>query len=219
MTEQKTDPDVELRPLRIEEAGDYAYLQRRVFPEYNTSRLGQWFCKCFFEQYAIHDDVIGIGAWRAGKLLGFITGCHRFAEERIHRILLFRAMLAAAVRPHLLFRSGCRRRFAGLLENLRRSRQEQAGTTPAAPREGEQEEWIKLPTMGVVPEARGQGIAFLLMNACSNEAIARGFRYAWGLCATTNHPMHSLFHKLGWSSRPTNPPSEALFFWMELSAT
>ena len=89
MTEQKADVDVRL--LRVEEAGDYAYVQRHVFPEYNTSRLGQWFSRCFFEQYAVQDGAFGYGAWRAAQLLGFAIGCHQSAEDLVHRICFPRA--------------------------------------------------------------------------------------------------------------------------------
>ena len=97
MTDSTTD--VQIRSLRVEEAGECAVLQRAMFPEYNTSRLGHSFCTSFFRQYALHDEAMCWGAWRAGKLVGYITGCHQSVGEHIHRSLLGKAILPGKFSP------------------------------------------------------------------------------------------------------------------------
>ena len=73
-----------------------------------------------------------------------------------------------------------------------------------------------MPTIGVVPEARGLGIAAVLTNAFCKEASARGFRFAWALCAPDNRPIHRVFEKRGWVAQPGRTPADPIRFSTEL---
>jgi L-amino acid N-acyltransferase YncA len=80
------------------------------------------------------------------------------------------------------------------------------------------ETWLKVPSMGVMPEGRGLGIGTLLMDAICQEGAARGFRYAWGGVEPGNQAIRRLHEKRGWVGDPNPVPGGPMRYWGELRA-
>lgn len=200
VTEGQASQSLEIRPLQFEDASTFATLQRRVFPYYNSSKLGQRFCTALYRAYALRADAFGFGAWQGRTLVGLIIACHRDVEAAIQRTLRARAIAATLVRPHLLLRGAILRRALRLFGRRR--------VAPATPRPGEapiDATCLRFVTMGVAPEARRQGLAARLTQTMYAEALRHGFRYAESNVYVTNHPQRRLREKMGWVPG-TEPP-------------
>ncbi len=213
MTEARAD--VQIRALRVEEAEAFAAVQRRVFPEYMTSRLGHRYSVAFFREYARTDGVIALGGWRNEQLLGFVTGCHASVESRIHRGLLGRAALAALVRPWLLASPHGWKRMMRIVRRRPASADE---TKPDRTRE----DWVKIPSLAVLPAAlfvvRGLGLGTRLLDAVCSEAASRGFHQAWCMCRWDNHAIHRVLDKHGWAAVPGSEPHAPICFTVNLAS-
>ena len=188
MSAAEPNETIEVRRLQVEEAPQFAALQRRVFPDFNSSKLGQGFCTALYRVYALRADAYGFGAWRGAALLGLFIACHRDVEAEIQRSLRGRALLALLLRPHLL----CNR--AVVARGLRVVRR-RCGAHAEAPVD---ETCIRFITMGVAPEARRLGLATRLSEATQAEALRRGFRFAEAWVYATNHVTRRHWEKMGW---------------------
>ena len=193
MSDVQPGQPIDIHPLQAHEAPAFATLQRRVFPYYNSSRLGQRFCTALYRAYALRPDAYGFGAWQGGTLVGLIIACQRDVEAAIQRTLRRHAVAATIVRPHLLFRGTIVRRA------LRFIGRRHATSAPLLPGEAPVDATcIRFVTMGVAPEARRKGVAARLTQTMYTEALRHGFRYAESNVYVTNHPQRTLREKMGW---------------------
>jgi len=182
--------------LDIQDVGDYARLQRIVFPYYNSSQLGQRFCEAMFTEYASRDDTLALGAWKGSQLVGLITAGHRDVESEIQKGLVKKAIFAAMVRPRLWWRPDVVRRVQQLLRS--KKNQGESAVEDVSP----DKTWIKFVTMGIHEDARRMGLMTLLTSTLSAEAWNRGYRHAELTVFKTNWPQRRCVEKMGWTAGP-----------------
>ena len=209
--------DVEVSPLMVEEAAEYASLHRRVFPYYNSTRMGLGFCTGLYGQYAVRAEAVGFGAWQGGKLLGLVIGCQNSVAQDIRRSLLKRSVLATIVRPHLLFRGALLKRVLHYLGRSGGGGDSAPGHSGGLAPGGAG--CIKLENIGVASEARGLGIGGLLMDAFCRECLSRGFQTVELFVDTVNHSARRLYEKQGWVIDQNAPaPETSVRYCLELTA-
>ena len=206
--------ELTVRPLRAEEAGAYAGVHRAVFPEYNSSKLGQWFCTRFYRRYAARKEALGFGVWRRGELLGLVVGCPRAVEADIRRELSGDSFRAGLLRPWVMLdRSVVRRTMRHLRSFLSGSKRPKTDDTGGLPIDGT---WVRLVNIGVLSTARGLGAGSLLMEAFRRESVGRKYRFAELSVLADNRPARQLYEKQGWKAAETVFPDNTVLYWTEL---
>jgi ribosomal protein S18 acetylase RimI-like enzyme len=208
--------ELTVRPLSADEAGAYAGVHRAVFPEYNSSKLGQWFCARFYRRYAARGEALGFGVWRQGQLLGLVVGCPRAVETDIRRELSGYSFCAGLVRPWVLLDgSVVRRTLRHLKSCLSGSQRPRTDDTGGLPIDGT---WVRLVNIGVLSTARGLGVGTLLMAAFRRESVGRKYRFAELSVLADNRAARQLYEKQGWKAADATLPDDTVLYWTELRA-
>jgi ribosomal protein S18 acetylase RimI-like enzyme/ubiquinone/menaquinone biosynthesis C-methylase UbiE len=169
-------PDARVAPMSSHDVDAVVCLHQQVFPEYFLSSLGCRFLRHYYAEFLGRDDAFGFVANVDGRTVGFVVGVldaaafyRRFYKRRFASLLLILGsgvIRSARLRLQVLKRLRHVRFAMGSLVG------EQAG---ALVFQNISETPTRLLALGVAPDARGHGVAEMLideLNAVLNRVGA-----------------------------------------------
>ncbi len=167
--------DWAVRPIREDDAAEVARLHARFFSEYFLGHLGRDFLTCYYAQFSSRPGY-GYVAERAGRIIGYVIGTPstRLVNQRFYRrhfarlawIVLCRCVADGYVRREVASRviaPGLRRLWRSVRSLLLRRPVVSTPSVSTIP--------VRLLSIGVDPDFRGQGVADALSRHF-NDALA-----------------------------------------------
>ena len=191
----------QIEPLTHERLGAVAEVHGRAFRGYFLANLGPRFLRLYYDDFVGNPIAIGLVAVEeaTGRPLGAVVGnTDGMAFYRLSvRRHMGRKMLLAFGR---LF---CSLRLWGQAavrvgRALKRLARRLLGRRPEGPPDDHKDTPVRLLSIGVVPEARGTGLAAALIRAFEQEAAARGADRVGLTCFEDNDRAIRFYEKSGW---------------------
>ena len=199
---------VDVEPLTPERVDEVALLHRRCFEGYFLSAMGDRFLRLFYEEFVTDPERNpAFVAVRDGRVVGFVAGTVDSADFYWHFFrsrfgaltvtALARAARSAEARRAVLSRTGVVRRAVAARFGKGRSERQRP---PDAVDE-------RLLVIGVAPEARGAGVAEMLVTALCRRLADLGHARV-GLTVRADNPRAIAFYeKNGWRRDPAESSS------------
>ncbi len=194
-------PLAHVRPMAPADLASVAELHRRCFPTYQSTKLGTAYCRRMLRAYDQRPETwISVATDDSDRTLGYLVAAPPATQKDIQRVLLPWAALASLRQPRAAAAAvvPAVRRVRG---RLTRSDETPASATAAPPsEETTPDATIRVVLIGVAPDARGQGVADLLLGSFADTARARGHRTADLSVAPDNRAAQAAYARNGWIS-------------------
>lgn len=204
---------VKVVPLSRELIPAVARLQQQAFAGYLNARLGLRYQRAFIRWFYEAKDAIALVAMSESEgLLGYVVGAPIGYGARLNRAIFWPAVTSILLRPWLFLDGYFRHMVAGRVHILIGRGQTPTSGTPALPTPT-----YSLVGIGVLPEARGQGIGAQLVSAFEVAAVAQGARSVRLSIYPHNTTARRLYEKQGWQAQPNPSPAAALYYYKILN--
>ncbi len=197
----QTDLDFNIEPGSLKFLESIVECQKKAFPSYFSTLLGDRFLKSLIRYYAKHPDgIMFVATLSSGDVVGIVSGgkpeLRRIFSRRQIFFLIFDIVIAAVkhkrvrirLTQHLIDMAKKILVRFGAIKSKRL-------TEPSIERN---ENWCSLLNICTDPNFVGSGIGTALMKAFEQEARNRGYQTIRLSVHNGNDPAIALYKKCGW---------------------